>query len=392
MNIAILCFGISSIANVGGTEKVFVNMANQFASQGATVYSIWNDEPGITPYYPFSPAVNQVNLGLGKIRVPISYKILRELSKGLHLNIKNYVDEYKTAKRCQKIKQQIDISKIDVMICYEFNSIMVANRLSQGKIPVVAMCHNSVEDQIESLTLLQRREVSKVTRYTVLMSSFISKAKMLLDTKICAIPNVVQQIPDSLQADLSADKEVYKVVFIGRLDRHQKQPLIAVRAFLSVAIYFPNWYFEIYGPITDQKYKKEIDDYVKMHDLQHQVRYMGITSDTNSILSKSDIFAFPSAYEGFGLTLAEANAAGIPAIGFSYAPAVNELIKSGETGFLVDNEQMFAEKMSLLMKDKELRVKMGAAAREAMRAYAPNIVWGKWERLLINLVHKEMDE
>ena len=96
MNIAILCFGISSIANVSGTEKVFVDMANHFVKNNNIVYSIWNDKPGIKPYYDFDPRVRQINLDLGKIKAPIYYKIYRELAKGLHINAVNYVDQYKT--------------------------------------------------------------------------------------------------------------------------------------------------------------------------------------------------------------------------------------------------------------------------------------------------------
>jgi len=79
VNIAILCFGISSIANVSGTEKVFVDMANHFVKNNNIVYSIWNDKPGIKPYYDFDPRVRQINLELGKIKAPIYYKIYREI-------------------------------------------------------------------------------------------------------------------------------------------------------------------------------------------------------------------------------------------------------------------------------------------------------------------------
>lgn len=181
MNIAILCFGIASISSVSGIEKVFVDMANQFAQKGDTVYSVWNDEPGIAPYYSFLPQVRQINLGLGKIKAPMRYKILREVAKGLHLNITNYVDKYKTERLCQSIRNKIDISDIDIVVCYEFNSVMVANKLFNGKMPIVAMCHNSIESQIATLTPLQRKEASKVTIYQVLMPSFVNKARKLID-------------------------------------------------------------------------------------------------------------------------------------------------------------------------------------------------------------------
>lgn len=212
MNIAILCFGISTIANPAGTEKVFVEMSNAFAVRGANVYAVWNDEPGVAPYFPFEGRVHQVNLALGKIKVPGKYKIIREIAKGLHLDISNRVDAYKTNQLGKALNEKIDVSLLDIIICYEFNSIMVANRLADGKIPVVAMCHNSVEDQIASLTPLQRREADKVSIYQVLLPSFALEARKYLSTKICTIPNAVPQISDSQVADLSSQKILIRLL------------------------------------------------------------------------------------------------------------------------------------------------------------------------------------
>ena len=361
-------------------------MANQFAQKGDTVYSVWNDEPGIAPYYSFLPQVRQINLGLGKIKAPMRYKILREVAKGLHLNVTNYVDRYKTERLCQSIRNKIDISDIDIVVCYEFNSVMVANKLFDGEIPIVAMCHNSIESQIATLTPLQRKEASKVTIYQVLMPSFVNKARKLIDTKICYIPNVVKPVPDNETADLAADKKIYKITMIGRIDKNQKRPLIAIKSFLKIASRFRNWELHLYGPITDQQYKKEIDEYIRIYDIHHQVIYKGITSNPMNILHNTDIFAFPSAYEGFGLSLTEANSMGVPAVGFATAPAVNEIIKNNITGFLVEDEKEFTEKLAILMENKALRIQMGKAAHRAMDEYSPNIVWGKWSQLLNKLV------
>ena len=252
MNIAILCFGISTIANPAGTEKVFVEMSNAFAVRGANVYAVWNDEPGVAPYFPFEGRVHQVNLALGKIKVPGKYKIIREIAKGLHLDISNRVDAYKTNQLGKALNEKIDVSLLDIIICYEFNSIMVANRLADGKIPVVAMCHNSVEDQIASLTPLQRREADKVSIYQVLLPSFVLEARKYLSTKICTIPNAVPQISDSQVADLSSPKDSYTIVMLGRIEGYQKRPFITVKAFLMLAHEFPKWQLHLYGPVTDE--------------------------------------------------------------------------------------------------------------------------------------------
>ena len=40
MKIAIMAFGINSISNVSGMERVFVNMSNEMSRRGHTVYTI----------------------------------------------------------------------------------------------------------------------------------------------------------------------------------------------------------------------------------------------------------------------------------------------------------------------------------------------------------------
>ena len=50
MNIVLMSFGIATIANVSGMEKVFCEMANEFVRRGHDVTTVWNDEPGVTPF------------------------------------------------------------------------------------------------------------------------------------------------------------------------------------------------------------------------------------------------------------------------------------------------------------------------------------------------------
>ena len=88
MNIVLLCVGISSIASVSGLEKVFVSMANEFVRRGHQVTAVWNDEQGVKPFYPIDDGVNCINLGLGKIKAPLAFRIIREINKGLRLDLK----------------------------------------------------------------------------------------------------------------------------------------------------------------------------------------------------------------------------------------------------------------------------------------------------------------
>ena len=117
--------------------------------------------------------------------------------------------------------------------------------------------------------------------------------------------------------------------------------------------------------------------------LEQRVFLKGTTHDVASVLQKGDLFVFPSAYEGFGLTLAEGMSMGLPVVGYKNCVAVNELIQDGITGFLAeDGVDGMVHSMKILMENQDLRVRMGVAARESMRQYEASVIWDEWESLL----------
>jgi glycosyltransferase involved in cell wall biosynthesis len=79
----------------------------------------------------------------------------------------------------------------------------------------------------------------------------------------------------------------------------------------------------------------------------------------------ADVFLFPSAMEGFGLTVAEAMSCGRPVVA-SDRGSIPEVLAEGEGGFLCDPAapERFVERLLLLMGDPALRRKFGAANAE----------------------------
>jgi glycosyltransferase involved in cell wall biosynthesis len=88
-----------------------------------------------------------------------------------------------------------------------------------------------------------------------------------------------------------------------------------------------------------------------------------------------DVFFFPSAMEGFGLTVAEAMSSGLPVVA-SDRGSIPELVVDGEGGFVCEpsGPEPFVEKLSRVLGDEALGRKLGRANRERVERMF------RWER------------
>ena len=167
---------------------------------------------------------------------------------------------------------------------------------------------------------------------------------------------------------------------MARLVKNHKRPHILVEAFIKLAKEFPQWHAELWGADDKLSYTKSMQKKIDQAGLGDRIKFMGTTHDVASVLKQGDIFAFPSAYEGWGMSLTEAMSMGLPAVGFKNCSAVNEF-------FLTDDGvEAFAEGLRKLMLDRTLRYKMGTAARQAMKPYKAENIWNTWEKLLQEIV------
>lgn len=93
--------------------------------------------------------------------------------------------------------------------------------------------------------------------------------------------------------------------------------------------------------------------------------WAGYSTDMKSVLEDCHVVVLPSYREGLPKSLIEAAAVGRPII-TTDAPGCRECVKDGINGFLVPvkDHEVLAEKMMILLKDKDLRVKMGKKSHE----------------------------
>lgn len=106
--------------------------------------------------------------------------------------------------------------------------------------------------------------------------------------------------------------------------------------------------------------------------------------DVIKAYTSSSIYIMTSSLEGFGLVLIEAMQCGLPCIAFDCPYGPHEIIKDGENGFLIpyDDDSLFIEKLTYLMKHPEERERMGKAAKKTAAKYDKTQIMNQWKELL----------
>jgi glycosyltransferase involved in cell wall biosynthesis len=95
-----------------------------------------------------------------------------------------------------------------------------------------------------------------------------------------------------------------------------------------------------------------------------RVSFLGWVTDSFSAMRNWSIYAQPSHAEGFGISVLEAMAAGLPVVATAVG-GIPEVVVEGETGFLVPagDAESLAERLNRLVRAPELRGRMGARGR-----------------------------
>jgi glycosyltransferase involved in cell wall biosynthesis len=116
----------------------------------------------------------------------------------------------------------------------------------------------------------------------------------------------------------------------------------------------------------------DLEDYLR--DLANEmgvgerVHVLGPRKDVPALMHAIDVFVMPSIWEGFGLVLLEAMAAGRPIVA-SRVATIPEVVADGETGLLVPagDPLALATALAELADQPEVAARMGEAGRERLR-------------------------
>jgi glycosyltransferase involved in cell wall biosynthesis len=219
------------------------------------------------------------------------------------------------------------------------------------------------------------RRLDVLTTVTEADATAYRRKMRLPGVRVEALPN---SVPDPVLP--AADGTARVVVAAGRLVPVKRYDLL-IEAFAAVAAAHPDWQLRIYGKGEEHD---RLQTLIADLGLWNNVFLMGAAAPMEAEWVKGSIGAAASNFEPFGMTIVEAMRCGLPVVSTDCPFGPGEIIKDGTDGRLVpvgDRDALGAALLELVG-DDDRRRRMGRAALENARRFAPGPVVEQAERLL----------
>ncbi len=156
----------------------------------------------------------------------------------------------------------------------------------------------------------------------------------------------------------------------------QKNPMMLVKIAKELKDLNFNYTFNIYGSGT---YEKEMNDYINKYNLNNVHIIKGITSLEPCYL-ESDLYVITSLFEGFPLSVIEANSLSLPVIWKEMGDPTSSCVKEDVNGYVIDsdNPKDFALKIIETLSNQEKLRKLKESTYLLASKYEENNIKEIW--------------
>ena len=164
------------------------------------------------------------------------------------------------------------------------------------------------------------------------------------------------------------------IMTVGRFSS-QKNPMMIADTFIELCKIRTDCELVWVGVGEMQKKIKKI---IKANALESRVHFLGTRTDVNELMQCSDVFLFPSVFEGLGIVIIEAQAAGLPCLVSNTIP---KSVDCGGCEFLdlKLSPKMWAKKMNNIFEQNE-KPKIDS---EKLQKYSVEYMVSQMENLFI---------
>ncbi|MDD4641508.1 MAG: glycosyltransferase family 4 protein [Bacteroidales bacterium] len=370
-----------SLVTSGGVERMIAIKTAYLVSKGHEAIIITTDQNSIPPVYPLDPRVQFVDLGINfytKYRYPRFVREMKQIKlRRLYLH---------------KLSEVLNAFRPDVTICPTYDFFSLSPAIDDGSVKIVEshIAKKFTKDDPQHpliqyflsfcIPLAIQRFVNK-RGYLVSLTQNDAQSWGSVKRK-AVIPNFLPFYPDQTSACVNK-----RLIAVGRLESQKGFDLL-IDAWFLISKSNPEWSVHIYGKGREQA---ALQDKIDRLGLSESVKIHEPVVDIVKQFTESAFYVMSSRYEGFGMTLIEAMACGLPVVSFDCPEGPAEIIRNGEDGFLVKNgdTSALAERMHFLIHHTNERIDMGRKARGNVVRYLPENIMPRWIELFESAILKE---
>lgn len=208
-----------------------------------------------------------------------------------------------------------------------------------------------------------------------------SAMRMYIDRFGCRNTLQIYSPIDQAVLDRASDyrRDSKKIISVGRLS-YPKNFSLAIEAAARILPEFPEWTWDIYG---EGEERERLEQLIQKKGLCGRLCLRGQVDNLYGLYQNYSFVVMTSRYEGFPMSLLEGLGNGLPLISFDIATGPDEIITSGENGFLVekDNLDMLVDRMRELMIDPEKRGQMSRESRKRIPDFSMTNFVNQWAAL-----------
>jgi glycosyltransferase involved in cell wall biosynthesis len=179
-------------------------------------------------------------------------------------------------------------------------------------------------------------------------------------------------VRDQVRAEMGSDIDALVCLYLGRLNR-DKGVLDLAAAFAQVANKHPKAQLWVVGPDEDDMFS-QMQNIMGM--CSQQVRRLGYTNEPERFMQAADLFCLPSYREGFGSSVIEAAACGVPALA-SRIYGLTDAVVEGQTGWMHEAgnvQDLAAQLNALLQAPTQLQCRGEAARANVERVFEQSLI------------------
>jgi glycosyltransferase involved in cell wall biosynthesis len=265
-------------------------------------------------------------------------------------------------------------------------------------VPVISSIHNPDHEEAAwsdgaGVSLTKRRIVKGIDRWTarvgnkrmIAVSEYVRQSAHrnlkfpLKNIDLLYNPIDIDELTKSsnksradLLRELNLPADAVILLNVARVSP-QKGLIYALRALPKIIGEYPNAHLLSVGGTTDPVWLRELKAEAKRLGVESHFHILGARRDVPDFLHACDLFVFPSLYEGLGIALIEAMAAGCTCLATTVGP-IPEFVEHQREGILVAprDPDAIAAAVSQLLSDPERCRQLSENARhKALEEFQP---------------------